>query len=173
MQYGKADVIKTFVSPSLGNLQVGNVGCVRGELAACRTNGDYEESNRGSYTICPGSGTDLRIPSAWRIFWVIASKPLRRSGGAMQSTSGGRVLQVRWTSQRDNVSQVGISSRRLGAQDKNPAFSRNPITCGVYVRTSSRRNWNQLRNLTLPPGPHNQPVWSSLVFGVPETQPAQ
>ena len=68
-----------FVSPSLGNLKAGCVERVHkwGRMETAETSGATVASQwsvertgitKGSHTICPGSGTDLRIPSACRMF---------------------------------------------------------------------------------------------------------
>ena len=75
----------------------------------------------GSHTICPGSGTDLRIPSACRMFWFCAI-----ASEAVRSGSGRPAMEV-----VVNESVQAPPKSWLGAQDKSPP--ENAITCPDFV----------------------------------------
>jgi hypothetical protein len=118
-----------FVSPSFGSLRAGYVRYYgskrsnRNESATCEGKEKLARNqNRGSYTICPGSGTDLRIPSACRMFRfsAIEERTPCSSGGRRQTgidpVGGGRVkCQI---SKVGSAARLGKARLELGAKDK-------------------------------------------------------
>jgi hypothetical protein len=114
-------VIKTFVSPSFGSLRAAYVGYVRNygskrnngnESATCEANEKpARNQNRGSYTICPGSGTDLRIPSACRMFRFSAIEEQTFCGSGGRRQTGIDLSVVNESSAKSEISKVGSSGK--------------------------------------------------------------